>query len=104
MDLYEFIFLYFIVVGRIGSGKSSLLSSILGEMHKFNGNMNIYGKIAYASQVAWIQNATIRENILFGDKYDKDFYEKCLDVCALKDDLELFEAKDETEIGERVSL
>ena len=65
--LYEFIFLYFIVVGRIGSGKSSLLSSILGEMHKFNGNMNIYGKIAYASQVAWIQNATIRENILFGD-------------------------------------
>jgi ABC-type transport system involved in cytochrome bd biosynthesis fused ATPase/permease subunit len=90
------------VVGPIGSGKSSLLSAILGEMHKFNGNINIVGKIAYAPQIAWIQNATIKENILFGDNFDKDNYRKCIEACALSDDLNLFDSKDDTEIGEKV--
>ena len=55
------------IVGRVGCGKSSLLSATLGEMHKLNyGTININGSTAYISQQAWIQNATIRENVLFG--------------------------------------
>jgi ATP-binding cassette subfamily C (CFTR/MRP) protein 1 len=92
------------VVGQIGSGKSSLLSALTGEMNKYCGNVNVYGKIAYVPQIAWIQNATIRDNILFGEKYDKDYYRKCIDACALTSDFELFEYKDETEIGEKVKL
>ena len=49
-----------LVVGSVGAGKSSLLSGFLGEMYKFNGNINVYGSIAYVPQQAWIQNATVR--------------------------------------------
>ncbi|KAF7277951.1 hypothetical protein GWI33_009066 [Rhynchophorus ferrugineus] len=59
------------VVGSVGSGKSSLISAFLGEMDKISGWVNTYGKIAYVSQQAWIQNATLRDNILFGKTYDK---------------------------------
>ena len=71
-------------------------------MHKFNGNINVYGTIAYVPQIAWIQNATIKENILFASNMDQDLYYKCLEACALIDDINLFESKDETEIGEKV--
>ena len=91
------------IVGHIGAGKSSLLSAILNEMHKFNGKLNVFGRIAYVPQVAWIQNATIRENILFAGTMNEDYYHKSLDACALVDDINLYEAKDETEIGEKVS-
>ena len=91
------------IVGSTGSGKSSILSAILGEMHAFQGRINVFGKIAYVSQASWIKNSTIKENILFGKKFDEKFYENCIDTCALKDDLKLFEMKDETEIGEKVS-
>ncbi|CAF0762037.1 unnamed protein product [Brachionus calyciflorus] len=89
------------IVGSVGQGKSSLLSAILGEMEKFKGKLIVNGTIAYAPQQPWIQNATIRENILFGREFDQDFYEKVLIACSLKTDLEIFKHGDLTEIGEK---
>ena len=73
-------------------------------MHKFNGNINVYGTMAYVPQISWIRNATIKENIVFGDNFNKEYYDKCLEACALVDDINLFDSKDETEIGEKVRL
>lgn len=90
------------IIGRVGQGKSSLLSAIIGEMEKFSGKICVNGSIAYAPQQAWIQNATIRENILFGQNYDQDLYEKVIAACSLNTDLELLKFGDMTEIGEKV--
>ncbi|RNA37147.1 multidrug resistance-associated 1 isoform X3 [Brachionus plicatilis] len=89
------------IVGSVGSGKSSLISGLLGEMHKFKGYINVNGSTAYVSQQAWIQNTTLRNNILFGNDYDQDLYEKILSSCALVSDLEILPAGDQTEIGEK---
>ncbi|CAF0941211.1 unnamed protein product [Brachionus calyciflorus] len=89
------------VVGSVGSGKSSLLSGILGEMHKFRGFINVNGSTAYVPQQAWIQNTTLRNNILFGRKYDEKLYDKILSSCALVTDLDILPAGDQTEIGEK---
>ena len=64
------------VVGTVGSGKSSLLSALLGDMIRVRGEANIKGKIAYVPQQAWMQNATLKNNILFGRDYQKELYEK----------------------------
>lgn len=63
----------------------------------------LQGSVAYVSQQAWIQNATVRENILFSRAFDSNRYENVLDACALRQDLEMLSAGDATEIGERVS-
>ncbi|CAI5772734.1 resistance-associated 1-like isoform X1 [Podarcis lilfordi] len=89
------------VVGQVGAGKSSLLSAVLGEMEKTGGTAQRKGSVAYVSQQAWIQNTTLRENILFGLELNKLYYEKVLEACALLPDLEQLPAGDETEIGER---
>lgn len=89
------------VVGSVGSGKSSLLSAFLGEMDKVSGRVNTYGSIAYVSQQAWIQNATLKDNITFGKSMDKDIYNSVVDACALKPDLDMLPGGDETEIGEK---
>nr|CAD7402137.1 unnamed protein product [Timema poppensis] len=89
------------VIGVVGSGKSSLASAFLGEMYKLSGRVNVKGSVAYASQQAWIQNATLRDNILFGKKLDERFYACVLEACALKPDLDILPAGDQTEIGER---
>ncbi len=89
------------MVGNVGSGKSSLLSSILGEMIKLNGKINLNGSISYIPQQSWIQNATVKENILFGKLYDKDFYDKIVSACALTPDFNILPAGDQTEIGEK---
>ncbi|XP_044142673.1 multidrug resistance-associated protein 1-like [Bufo gargarizans] len=89
------------VVGQVGSGKSSLLSAVLGEMNKLEGTVQRKGSVAYVSQQAWIQNALFQENILFGQPLNKPFYEKVLEACALLPDLELLPHRDQTEIGER---
>ncbi|KAJ2618191.1 hypothetical protein EV177_000148 [Coemansia sp. RSA 1804] len=120
-----------IIAGPTGSGKSSLLSALIGEITLVHGNImvptvdsrvataaaadgNMYKDvmdianvglvlhdIAYVGQDTWLRNATFRENILFGEEYDKERYEEVLRVCALKPDLRIFPAGDETEIGER---
>ncbi|KAI9345359.1 P-loop containing nucleoside triphosphate hydrolase protein [Obelidium mucronatum] len=89
------------VVGRTGEGKSSFISMLLGEMYLISGIVKIYGKVAYVSQQSWILSGTIRENILFGRPFDESKYASVLDTCALFRDLELWEAGDMTEIGER---
>jgi ATP-binding cassette subfamily C (CFTR/MRP) protein 1 len=89
------------VVGQVGNGKSSLISALLGEMEKLTGTVNVDGSIAYASQLAWIQNATLQDNILFGKPMNKDFYEKVIHACALTADLAMLPGGDMTEIGEK---
>ncbi|KAF9356135.1 hypothetical protein BGX26_005685 [Mortierella sp. AD094] len=90
-----------IVVGRVGQGKSSLLSAIIGEMYKLQGTIHVRGKVAYVPQQAWIINATLRENILFGSTFDQERYRKVLETCGLEPDLAVLPAGDMTEIGER---
>uniref|UniRef100_A0A674K9H5 ATP binding cassette subfamily C member 1 n=1 Tax=Terrapene triunguis TaxID=2587831 RepID=A0A674K9H5_9SAUR len=89
------------VVGQVGSGKSSLLSAILGEMNKFEGIVQRKGSVAYVSQQAWIQNSILQENILFGSGLNRPYYERVLEACALLPDLEQLPNGDQTEIGER---
>ncbi|KAL9925476.1 multidrug-Resistance like Protein 1 isoform 2-T4 [Glossina fuscipes fuscipes] len=89
------------IVGTVGSGKSSILQSFLGEMDKISGTVNTVGSIAYVPQQAWIQNATFRENILFGKPYDRRRYNRVINACALKPDIDILSAGDLTEIGEK---
>ena len=88
------------IVGATGSGKSSLLAALLGELKKLEGVVNTRGSIAYIGQSAWIQAASVRENVLCGDALDSVRYNRVMEACALKPDLESFAAGDETEIGE----
>ncbi|KAJ2658560.1 hypothetical protein IWW48_003965 [Coemansia sp. RSA 1200] len=117
-----------IVAGPTGSGKSSLLSALVGEMTLTKGRVLLptanpweivaenpkykdilalsdeglaIRDVAYVAQEAWLRNATIRENILFGEPYNRERYEEVLRVCALKPDLRILVAGDESEIGER---
>ena len=89
------------VVGRVGSGKSSLLSALLGEMQKTNGFVNMESSVAYVSQHAWIRNMSLKKNILFDNEYNSSVYNKVLYNCALEDDLKQLAGGDETEIGEK---
>ncbi|KRZ36397.1 Multidrug resistance-associated protein 1, partial [Trichinella pseudospiralis] len=89
------------VVGQVGAGKSSFLSAILGEMEKRNGTVGIKGSVAYVPQQAWIQNMTVRENILFNKPYRSDLMKKVLDGCSLNRDLQLLSGGEEAEIGEK---
>ncbi|OQR98564.1 ATP-binding Cassette (ABC) Superfamily [Achlya hypogyna] len=91
-----------VVHGVVGAGKSSLLAALLGEMHKApEGQVFLGGDVAYFSQQPWIQNMTIRENILFGRPYNRQKYTAVLEACALAKDLALFPAGDRTEIGQK---
>ncbi|KAG2966849.1 ABC transporter C family member 9, partial [Phytophthora cactorum] len=90
-----------IVHGSVGSGKSSLCSALLGEMVKLAGSVFVRGRVAYYSQQAWIQNMTIRDNILFGLPYDEEKYPKVIAACGLLPDLKQFPGGDSTEIGQK---
>ncbi|MCJ1467410.1 hypothetical protein MMC07_006034 [Pseudocyphellaria aurata] len=89
------------VIGGVGSGKSSLLAALAGEMRRTSGSVTIGAGRAFCPQYAWIQNATVRENILFGKEYDREWYDRVVDACALRPDLEMLPNNDQTEIGER---
>uniref|UniRef100_A0A3B3CYX9 ABC-type glutathione-S-conjugate transporter n=1 Tax=Oryzias melastigma TaxID=30732 RepID=A0A3B3CYX9_ORYME len=89
------------VVGAVGSGKSSLLSALLGEMHCTKGFINIKGSLAFVPQQAWIQNATVRDNILFGSSHEEKRFQEVIQACALGPDLKLLAAGELTEIGEK---
>ncbi|CAM2117942.1 unnamed protein product [Caretta caretta] len=89
------------VVGAVGSGKSSLVSAVLGEMENLKGHINIQGSVAYVPQQAWIQNATLKDNILFGSELDEARYQRVVEACALLPDLKLLPGGDLTEIGEK---
>jgi ABC-type multidrug transport system fused ATPase/permease subunit len=111
------------VCGATGSGKSSILQALLGEMKRLSGSVhlpdprypksfstgskiydaeeNLHSGIAYVAQTSWLQNATIRDNITFGELYDPIRYDRVIKACSLVKDLETFEAGDLTEIGEK---
>ncbi|GMF19704.1 unnamed protein product [Phytophthora fragariaefolia] len=89
------------IVGMVGSGKSSLLQALLGEMTMTSGCMEIQGEISYVSQEAWIRNATLRDNIVFEGKFDDQRYESVLSASQLTLDLAALPSGDGTEIGER---
>ncbi|XP_016158299.1 PREDICTED: canalicular multispecific organic anion transporter 2 isoform X2 [Ficedula albicollis] len=89
------------IVGHVGCGKSSLVSALLGEMEKLEGEVAVKGSVAYVPQQAWIQNATLKDNILFGQALNEEKYQNALEACALKTDLEVLPGGDQTEIGEK---
>ncbi|XP_072205259.1 multidrug resistance-associated protein 1 isoform X2 [Excalfactoria chinensis] len=89
------------VVGQVGCGKSSLLSALLGEMVKKEGYVVVKGSIAYVPQQAWIQNATLEDNIIFGREMNESRYKRVIEACALLPDLEILPMGDRTEIGEK---
>ncbi|XP_068488807.1 ABC transporter C family member 3-like [Phaseolus vulgaris] len=89
------------VCGAVGSGKSTLLSCVLGEVPKISGDLKVCGTKAYVAQSPWIQSGKIEDNILFGKPMDRERYEKVLEACSLKKDLEIFSFGDQTIIGER---
>ncbi|XP_059009907.1 multidrug resistance-associated protein 1 [Mustela lutreola] len=89
------------VVGQVGCGKSSLLSALLAEMDKVEGCVAVKGSVAYVPQQAWIQNDSVRENILFGRQLQEQYYKAVIEACALLPDLEILPSGDRTEIGEK---
>ncbi|KAI3881272.1 hypothetical protein MKW92_018819, partial [Papaver armeniacum] len=89
------------VCGTVGSGKSSFLSCILGEVPKVSGTIKISGTKAFVAQSPWIQSGTIEDNILFGKEMDREMYGRVLEACSLKKDLEILSFGDQTVIGER---
>ncbi|KAI4294946.1 hypothetical protein MLD38_040781 [Melastoma candidum] len=89
------------VCGTVGSGKSSLLSCILGEMPRISGTLRLCGSKAYVAQSPWIQGGKIEANILFGKDMDRERYETVLQACSLEKDLEILPFGDQTVIGER---
>ncbi|XP_056168421.1 putative ABC transporter C family member 15 [Syzygium oleosum] len=90
------------VCGSVGSGKTSLLCSMLGEIPRIAGEaIRVNGTKAYVPQSAWIQTGSVRENILFGRKFDSAFYENVVESCAMKQDIQMWSDGDLTAIGER---
>ncbi|CAK7564171.1 MAG: ATP-binding cassette transporter yor1 [Sporothrix epigloea] len=89
------------VIGSVGSGKSSLLAALAGDMRKTSGEVVLGASRAFCPQYAWIQNATLRKNIVFGKDFNETWYKKVIKACALQPDLDMLPAGDSTEIGER---
>jgi len=90
------------VVGSVGAGKSSLISALLGEMENESGSrVNVDGSVAYVPQQAWMQNATLKNNVLFSKEADDDKYDRIIDACALRSDIAILPGGDRTEIGEK---
>ncbi|GLC46288.1 hypothetical protein PLESTB_000995200 [Pleodorina starrii] len=89
------------VVGGVGSGKSSLLTALIGHMGRVSGEVQLGGKIAYVAQSAWIMNDTLQENVLMGQPLDPERYRTALRVAQLEADLAILPNGDLTEIGDR---
>lgn len=107
-----------VIAGPTGSGKSSLLMALLGEMTRIKGTVHLPGgysredvlpdpetglteTVAYCAQQAWLVNANIKENILFANQLDEQRYRDVISACALERDLEILDAGDETLVGEK---
>lgn len=91
------------VVGPVGSGKSSLLQVLLQELPISSGKLQVVGDISYASQDPWLFVSSIRQNILFGQAYDKERYKRAVQACTLRRDFDLLSHGDRTSVGERGS-
>lgn len=91
---------FVVITGLIGSGKSSLLSAMSGFMKRTSGSVNVNGSLLLCGY-PWVQNSTVKENIIFGSEFDEERYKRVIYACSLEADLELLPAGDRTEIGER---
>jgi ABC-type multidrug transport system fused ATPase/permease subunit len=91
------------IVGSVGSGKSSVIAAMLGEMTRVEGTITVDGSVAYVAQTSYIMNMTLRDNILIGAPMDQHRYNAVLDACALTEDLAILPGGDLTEIGEKVN-
>ncbi|KAH9013509.1 ABC transporter [Lactarius pseudohatsudake] len=89
------------IVGAVGSGKTSLLQGLIGDMRRSEGSVRVGGSVAYCPQSAWIQNATIRDNICFGRPFEEGRYWKAIHDTCLEPDLDVLPNGDMTEVGER---
>ena len=89
------------IVGRVGSGKTSFLEAVLGNIWKIHGGVVVYGATAYVAQQTWVMNASVKENIVFGHRWDPTFYERTIRACALLEDMKTLPDGDQTEVGER---
>ncbi|KAG1839600.1 P-loop containing nucleoside triphosphate hydrolase protein [Suillus tomentosus] len=89
------------VLGSVGSGKSSLLSAIIGDVRKTEGEVALFGNVAYAAQTPWILSALVRGDILFSHEYDEALYNLVIEACALKPNLDFLLQGDLTEVGEK---
>ncbi|KAF9285512.1 hypothetical protein BGZ68_003791 [Mortierella alpina] len=89
------------VIGRVGSGKSTLIAALCGDLERVTGEVRVRGSVAFVPQQAWIMNDTLRNNILFGNAYDPVYYQKTIDACCLQQDFDMLPSTDMTEIGER---
>ena len=89
------------IVGRVGAGKSSFLQSLLGDLWKIKGEVILRGYSAYVAQSPWVMNASVKENIVFGHRWDPQFYDQTIHACALIDDINSLPDRDQTEVGER---
>jgi ABC-type multidrug transport system fused ATPase/permease subunit len=89
------------IVGIVGMGKSSLLQTMLGDLYKIKGEVVMRGASAYVAQSPWVMNASVRENIVFGHRWDPQFYDRTIKACALADDFAILPDGDQTEVGER---
>ena len=89
------------VVGKVGSGKSSLILAMMDEMVRHSGTVRKHGRIAYISQEAFLQNDTILNNVIFGKKFDQHKFFRTLEICQMMPDLAILPGKELTEIGER---
>ena len=83
------------VVGRIAAGKSSLVQAILGNMVKEHGSFNVGGRISYVPQNPWLQNLSLRDNVLFGEQFDENKYTDVIESCALTLDLQILSNGDQ---------
>lgn len=107
-----------VIIGRTGSGKTSMLMALLGEMTLLKGNVHLPGtrsredskpdpetglidSVAYCAQQAWLVNNTIRENIVFASIWDPQRYQSVIRACSLERDLEILDAGDQTLVGEK---
>ena len=89
------------IVGKVGSGKTAFLTTLLNEMDVKNGSLKMNGSVAYVSQNPFLLNATVKDNIIFGEKFDDARYKMCVVKCRLVDDIKNLPGGDQTEIGER---
>jgi ABC-type multidrug transport system fused ATPase/permease subunit len=89
------------LVGEVGSGKTSLINALMGQMTLLSGEQTLSAKTAYVSQESWIQNITLQENVLFSSPMDHERYVEVLDASQLSQDLLTLPNADSTEIGER---
>lgn len=92
-----------IVSGQVGAGKTSLLAALLQELYIAKGaSISVHGQVAYTAQDPWVRNASLRDNVLMGEKFDPVRYQEVLMACALVSDIALLPAGDSSEIGEKV--